>query len=289
MRKILFPFQLNKEHSKEAFVMAVKLARNLNAELIMLNVFDIKADEKITQESINRQIRDNWLLAYNEVAKFNNYFLSKYARITDEIKVRFDHRFVYGREIDEILSIISKEAIDILVLPYTNKKSENKETAVIMEKDIFSNLSTSLLLIPEQFKFRSIHDILFTTDLKEHHRNESYFNEVVKYAKIFDARIHFVHFYNIGEKEPEMDDELSLLINKIIASNNKHSLKMLQSPTIQEGVEDYVNEFHIDMISVIKEDENFWTSLFHKSTSKDIVSISKIPVLYMVEKTKNLE
>lgn len=59
MKKILFPFETNHVIYREAYVYAVKFARNLGAELIMLNVFEMDDAETPTQRNIKRLSRIN--------------------------------------------------------------------------------------------------------------------------------------------------------------------------------------------------------------------------------------
>lgn len=285
MKKILFPFQVGQSQYKEAFIVAVKFARNLNAELILLNAFDIVLDDNITKAYYYKQIKEKWILASNEVAIFTKYYLTKYAKTNDEIKVRFDHRFVYGDEIKEILNVVSSESIDMLVLPFSEVKSENKKSAHIINNDVFTSNSTSLLIIPPKFKFSPIKNIVFATDLKEHFFNELYFNEVLKYAKIFDARIHFLHVDTAGNEAKNHDNKVLKLINDVIGLNKKHIYQSVSSENITKGLINYVETNKMDLISVVKDEETLWSFLFEKSISKEVVETSKVPVLYMVEKT----
>tara|TARA_R110001583_G_scaffold33438_4_gene112934 strand:- start:27409 stop:28275 length:867 start_codon:yes stop_codon:yes gene_type:complete len=285
MRKILFPFSVGQSQFKEAFIVAVKFARTLNAELILLNAFEIELDDNITKESYNRQIKNKWIVAYNEVTAFNKYYLSKYAKVNDEMKVRFDHRFVYANESEQILNIVSKEAIDMLILPYGELKADHKKIDHLVDNDIFNNNSTSLLLIPSKFEYGSIKNIVYATDLKEHHLNKFYFNEILKYAKIFDAKIHFLHIDASGKEEKKQNNKVLKLINDIISRNSKHVYNSVNSRDINNAIINYTDANNIDLISVVKEDDRFWSVLFQKSISKKIVEVSKVPVLYMIEKT----
>lgn len=49
MKKVLFPFEIDRRVYKEAYVYAVTLARNQRAELILLDAFYIEADNRITR------------------------------------------------------------------------------------------------------------------------------------------------------------------------------------------------------------------------------------------------
>ena len=97
MKKILFPFETNQSIYKEAYVYAVKFARNLGAELIMLNVFEIESDDSITPKEYKKIIQDNWLKAYQEIIKFNKHYLNNYARIESDLRIKVDYRFLHGK------------------------------------------------------------------------------------------------------------------------------------------------------------------------------------------------
>lgn len=285
MRKILFPFLVGQPQYKEAFVVANRFAHKLNAELILLNVFELELDDSITKESYNKQVKNKWIIAYNELAKFNTYYLDKFAKVKDEIKVKLDHRFIHGDEMKEILNIISTEAIDMLVMPYGEQKSDQKKIDHIIYNDIFDNNSTSILLIPSKFEYKAIKNIVYATDLKEYDLNEFYFNEILKYANIFNAKIHFLYIDASGKEEKKPNNKVLKLINDILEQNGKHVYKSISSGDIKDAIISYVDANNIDLISVVKDDDNFWTALFQKSTSKKIVEVSKVPVLYMIEKT----
>lgn len=56
---MLFPFEIDHTCYREAYVYAVKMARNLGAELIMLHAFHIEVDNTITPEKYDKIIKNN--------------------------------------------------------------------------------------------------------------------------------------------------------------------------------------------------------------------------------------
>ena len=122
MKKILFPFEINQNIYKEAYVYAVKFARNLGAELIMLNVFEIDDEVFPTPKEYKEIVRDNWLKAYQEIIKFNKHYLNNFARIESDLRIKVDHRFLHGSFIYEFRKIISEEDIDLIVLPEVDQR-----------------------------------------------------------------------------------------------------------------------------------------------------------------------
>ena len=56
MKKILFPFEVDNPIYKEAYIYAIKFARRLYTEVILLNAFSIEADNDITRETYAQQL-----------------------------------------------------------------------------------------------------------------------------------------------------------------------------------------------------------------------------------------
>ena len=166
MKKILFPFEIGNPIYREAYVYAVKLARNLYKEVILLNTFLIEADNNITEATYSKLIRENWFKAYNEISKCNKYFLEDHARIDDELKIKFDYRFIHGILKDEIRKIASEEDVSLIVLPVSDKIETNRRQLDIIRDNLFEKNRVSLIVIPFQGAFRPIKNIVFSIDLK---------------------------------------------------------------------------------------------------------------------------
>ena len=167
MRKILFPFELDNPIYREAYIYGIKFARNINAELIILNAFKVEVGNDITEEKYNNLKKDNWFKAYNEISKFNKYFLEEHARTDTDLRIKFDYRFVNGIFVDEIRNIAREENVDLIVLPISDKREFNKRQLKIIQDNIFEKNRTSLLVVPFGCDFRPIKNIVFATDLKK--------------------------------------------------------------------------------------------------------------------------
>lgn len=286
MKKILFPFQIDNDIYLEAFIIARKFARQLDLKLILLNVFDVELDDNITPQIYNKKVKDKWDLAFDEVAKFNNYYHSKYGHLENETKIQLERRFVHSNEIKEITNIIEKEDIDLFIFPLSEDKQHYKKYIELLENDIFHQNSTSILVLPVNYQYKDIHKMVFSTDLKDHHYNEFYFNKILNYSTALDAKINFLYI-NTDKNNSDLTNNKTLTyINKIISQNKQHHYKTIEAKEISEAVLAYTKGNRIDLVSVINEDLNLISSLFHKSISKEILISSQVPVLFMVEKNQ---
>ena len=165
MKKILFPFEINQPIYKEAYVYAVKFARNLGADLVMLNVSEIEPDYSLTPKEYKKTIRDNWFKAYQEIIKFNKHFLTNYARTESDLRIKVDYRFLQGNLINEISKIISTEEIDLIVLPEAMQTEPYKEIVKVVWHDVYTKDPVSLLLIPSQCVYHPIKSAAFVAEM----------------------------------------------------------------------------------------------------------------------------
>jgi nucleotide-binding universal stress UspA family protein len=284
MRKILFPFELDNPIYGEAYIYGIKFARKINAELILLNTFLVEVGNDITAEKYGKLKRDNWFKAYNEISKFNRYYLEDHANTETDLKIKFNHRFVNGFLMDEIKEIAREEEVDLIVLPISDHREFNKRQLKIIRDNVFEKNRTSLLVVPYDCKFRPVRNIVFATDLKKLNIYQQYLRDVVNYAHLFDSNIHFVH---ISSKEKEEDWDSSntyRMVMQAIEKNNRHTFKSLHGKKIIDSVNQYVEECEADILVVVKHQHYFLESLLHESVSNEISLNSKVPVLVMREK-----
>lgn len=284
MRKILFPFELDNPAYMEAYVYGIKLARNINAEMIVLNVFQLEVGNDITMEKYNNLKKTFWFKAYNEVTKFNNYFLQEHARVDSDLKIRFDYRFIHGIFLDEIRNIAGEEEVDLIVLPISDNREFNKRQLKIIRDNIFEKNRASILVIPFFAKFRPTKTIVFATDLKRLNGYKQYLKEVVAYAKAFDANIHFLHI-SPREKAAEWEkSETYREMQQIVTQHKGYVFHNIYSKHVIDTVNQYVDDHNADLLVVVKQQHYFLDTLFHESISNRISLNSKVPVMIMREK-----
>jgi len=284
MKKILFPFEIDNPVYQEAYIYAVKFARNLNTEVILLNAFSIEADNFITKEKYARLIKDKWFLAYNEIIKFNNYYLNEHARMDDELQIKFDHRFINGILKDEIREIAMKPDVGFIVLPVSDKKDFNKRQLDIISDNIFEKNRVSLLVVPFQGSYRPIKNIVFSIDLKKLNYFKQYIDEIIQISRAFDSNVHFL---NISLRDKDVfneDSEEFQLIKRITDKNSRHVFKRVSGKDVVESVNQYVDEIHADLLAVVKHQHFFLETLFHRSHTNEISFNSKVPVFVMRER-----
>jgi len=284
MKKILFPFELDNPLYKDAYIFGVKFARNINAELIVLNVFKVEVGDDITTDEYDYLKKQNWFKAYNEICKYNRYYLEEHAKPVQELNLRFHYRFVNGVLLDEVRSIARKESIDMTVLPLSDQKEFNKRQLRIIRDNVYENSRSSLLLIPFRTVYSPIQRIVYAIDFKLNAPSQ-YLDEVVKLAHAFEANVHFLHISSGNSAMKWERSEAFEMVQKIIEKNREFVSECLTGKNVVNLIDNYVDQVGADLLIVVRHQHYFLDTIFHDSVSDRISFESKIPVLIMREKT----
>ena len=284
MRKILFPFELDNPIYREAYIHGIKFARKINAELILLHAFKVEVGNDITEEKYARLQRDNWFKAYNEINSFNKYYLEDHANVSIDLQIRFDYRFVNGNLLPEIKKVAMEEEVDMIVLPISEKRDFNKRQLNIVRDNVLERNRTSLLMIPYLCEFRPVRNIVFATDLKKLFNFQMYLKDVVNYALLFDASIHFIHVSSRDKEEEWGNSHPYRQVMEAISKNKRHTFKSVHGKKVGEAINHYVEDCQADLTVVVKQQHHLLESILQESVSKEISINSKVPVLVMREK-----
>jgi hypothetical protein len=284
MKKVLFPFEIDREAYKEAYISAVTLARNLKAELILLNAFYIEADNRITRSMYMQLIRNNWFKAYKEIHFFNDYYLRYYASMEPELRLKMDHRFVHGNLVDEFRIIVNRENIDVVVLPATDENESTRRKIKLMRHETLEMNLTSLLITPPETFYKQIQNVLIVYSKKEQNTLFDRVNEIVQNTKISNATIHLVQLSKHGVPGLDQDQEPLRSITKEIQKRNQVEFHKLQDRNQRKEIMGLISDFDLQLLVLSKGQLHSLGNYFHRHIIEEISSISKIPILILKDK-----
>ncbi len=278
MKKILFPFTVNHKN-QEAFIYAAKLARRTGAELIMLNVYQLEVNKISTKEAYNILVRKNWLHAYKEIVRFNNYFINNHARIQEDLQIKSDFRFIHGDFKKELHKIFDNEIIDIAVISLSDDREENASTIRFIKKEILFRTGNTVLLVPGKMQYQRINNMACIINEAETDDAANNFIKVLKLAKIVDSKLHFIFTSHHKEAEHLRQIPLFTKAEALVEKENDWTLKICDKKEINEAVNQMIKNLNIDMLAVDEQEPGIYERLFHISSVQEILDQSIIPVL----------
>jgi len=284
MKKVLYPFEINRPVYRETYVYAVKFARNLGAELIMLNAFELNLYDSITQQDYDQLIKENWLKAYNEIIKFNKLYLQNHVKTGPEISLKFNYRFIHGNLLNEIRKILSTEEIELIILPVPDHKDKNQRKLELIRKEIFNKNLGSILAVPCRTSFQPVKNIAFIIDLENLDHSLLYLKDVLRYAKIFNANIHFLYLSQSEKAQIISDNDAYRAVMQIIDSNKNHVFRQICGKDTAGMVDQYTEKNGIQILLLVRHHHHFFNLALHYSICDEMTLKSKIPLLILRER-----
>ncbi len=271
MKNILVPVDFS-DTSKNAFQYALAYAEKTQADIHLLHVFNSPLD--VANPAI--------LLSLGEQEERINESLKK--MITDHlptqsnVSVTFEAKL--GFAVDELIKLSSTDEVDLIIMGTMGEHIALEKVFGTVSSDVSQKASCPVMLIPPNIKFGEIKDILFASDYTA--TEGQVLDNILKFAKTFDSALHFVHVNNQPDSLDTSPEEL--IFEKVFASKDPDTpmyFAEVNDISVVDGLNKYIQNHQIDLLTVVTQKRSFWERIFHKSTTKRMVLNSEIPLLVL--------
>ena len=271
MKNILVPVDFS-DTSKNAFQYALAYAEKTHASIKLLNVFNSPLD------AANPAI----LLSLGEQEERLKEALAKMILeqkpSTSNVPVTFEAKL--GFAVDEIIKLSESKDVNLIIMGTMGEHIALEKVFGTVSSDVSQNASCPVMLIPPDIKFNKIKDILFASDYTA--TEGQVLDNILKFAKTFDSALHFVHV-NDRDDNLEVGPE-ELIFEKVFESKDPATpmyFAEVKDFSVIDGLNKYIQNHEIDLLTVVTQKRSFWERLFHKSTTKRMVLNSEIPLLVL--------
>lgn len=281
MKNILFPTDFS-ETAENAFIYALHLAKSLGADLHILHTYSMPIVSGLGVESseVVQQVYENVELTSFEKFKEQSALLHKIAEQEDASQVKLSFLFQEGDLIMNILEAISKENIELVVMGTTGASGFEKKFFGSNTVNTIKSIDIPILAVPHSAKFKGISKIGFTTIFKDSDKQP--LAEILKLGKEFDAKIRCFHI-----AEDVNDPTIELAIRDWKRTFESDKLKFIVNPldeqSIEEHISDFVKDYNISILAIVKRNQTFFERLFGSSLSQKLASKPEVPLLIIKE------
>ena len=274
MKKILFPTDFSKT-ANNAFIYALKLAENINAEIITLHAYELPIIDNQGFPSYLFEIYDTI-----EISNFENYkgevpVLHEIAEKNNLGHIKISHVLQQGGLVSVIEEIAKKDHIDYVVMG-TKGASGLKETFIGSNTaSVISNISPYVMAIPENCQFHAIKQIGFTTGFKD--KDRIALRELLAISRGFDAMVHCVFVKTLNSKITEdiIQDWKDDFDDQDVVFH------IVKNEDIKEGILKFTQTNKIDVLAMLDYKRSFFEELFAHSLTQKIAFQIEIPILAM--------
>lgn len=276
MKKILFPTDFS-ENAAKAMQYALFLAKELNADLILINTYQIPAGG-------NTSIKSMHLAEILKAdAEEGLQKVLKEIRLNKEFDAVSIETVAKQGDLVQLVNEMSGEFKFDLVVMGTKGATGAKEVLVGSNTAaVIKGAFCPVLVIPEKAIYKKPQKFTFAYDLKPIVETQG-FGLFKTLAKKLDAEIGIL---NVGLDElPGSTEEAvaGIKLNHLL-EGVKHNFYFVKNENVSDGIEIFVKEKGTDCLVMIARKHSFLEKIFHKSVTKKMAYHVDVPLLVLKDK-----
>jgi nucleotide-binding universal stress UspA family protein len=270
--KIVLPTDFS-ETSKNAIAYTLQLTNKHDCEYELLNAYLPPSSSPEMAVSLSEILSKE-----SEKALF-----SLFEEITSD--VRYEDKKItllskYG-DVEHVVDDLMQNNQYDLVSMGTKGASGIKEILIGSNASALINkLKKPVMIIPENAKFKRIKNVLISTDYKK--IGDHVLTPALELLKNETYHTYILHVHPEGElSDVKLEVEGLLFANQIKHLPHSYHFTENNKPTI--GINQFIEEHHIDLVIMIKRDKSFVQKLFQESVTSKMAMHSSVPLLILHE------
>ena len=252
-----------------AALYAAKMAAALHAKLLLLHVYQLPV----------AYMEVPLIMTEEEMVKVTQERLTN---LKEELAVRTDFKITIETEVKTGIFFSELKTFCEEINPYSIVMGSQGTTAA--ERLFFGShtihamkhLSWPLITVPPGMKFTAIKKIGLACDF-ENVKETIPVEEIKLLIKDLNAELHILNTGNQKAYNPNLVFESGLLQETM--SSLQPIFHFTSNPDVDEGIIDFSERNHIDMLLVFPKHHGFIDRITHKSHSKQLILHSYIPVM----------
>lgn len=276
MKKILFPTDFS-DNAAKAMQYALFLAKELSADLILLNTYQIPAGGNTSIKSLH--------LAeiLKSDAEEGLQKVLKEIRAQKEFDTVSVETVAKQGDLVQLVNEMSEEFMFDLIVMGTKGATGAKEVLVGSNTAaVIKGAFCPVLVIPEKAMYKKPQKFTFAYDLKPIIETQG-FALFKTLASKLDAEVAIL---NVGLDElPGSTEEAvaGIKLNHLL-EGVKHNFYFVKKENVSEGIESYIKEKGTDCLVMIARKHSFLEKIFHKSVTKKMAYHVDVPLLVLKDK-----
>jgi nucleotide-binding universal stress UspA family protein len=263
MKKILFPTDFSQTASN-ALEYAHQLAGALGAKVDVINIFPIGLADasSVPPEFLARMLEETEQNAKDQLQSF----VASY----DGADTQGTTKAIYGMFTTmEIVDYAKENKYDLIIMGTKGEHGAIDRWMGSVCTETMMKSSCPVIAVPEGAHYQPVDQIAYATtfDPSDTHAVE----ELMKLAGQLEAKVHFVHVDTKKNGKPAQE-----------ISSKKYpftDFAVVKSDTVVEGLDTYMEEHQIKMLSLFIPNRRLWERLFHTSFTRKMTYHSDIPLL----------
>jgi nucleotide-binding universal stress UspA family protein len=274
MKKILVPVDFS-EHSEYALEVAAQIAKQKNAELIVVHMLGLS--ETIINKDDFEEAREAVFYLKLAEKRFVDFLDKDYLK---DLKVtEMVHNYRVFREINDVAL---KVEADLIVMGSHGSSGFSEVFVGSNTEKVVRSSEIPVLVIKRRRKNFQFENVVFACDFDIN--NIEAYRKALKLCKEFDATVHLL-FVNLPAERfrstAQMEERVWAFLDKADNGDYKNLENVVYRAdyTVEDGIFTYSNKINADLIVVSTHGRRGLAHFFFGSVGEDVANHAETPVL----------
>jgi nucleotide-binding universal stress UspA family protein len=270
MKTILVPTDFHVA-AENAMTAAVKLAKNMDAQINLMTMFKFpKLKFSLVESSVYTELEYYESLKHDverEIERWKEWY--------PEVKING----IIKEEFDELIPAILDEKADLIVMGSEGANGWKDYIKGTNTQNVVRKADCPVLVMHENTVFEKIEKVLFVTDFEK-----TGFIEKAKELFNLEETQNILLYVDSGEIDGNRSDlyDIAREVEQNLDIKN-FDFQVFHSDSVPKGTVDFAKENDIDLIVMFTHGRKGMERFLFGSIAEEVVNISEIPVLSIVE------
>jgi len=270
MKTILIATDFSKA-SRNAMLYGAELAKEINANIILFNAYDIPTpatglNVKISRYSVKTLI-DQKLKDEAETFKYINML---------SIETMCDEG-----DVDAIINVANDKQVEFIVIGMKGGGKNFKKIFGSTATSLAKRTNIPLIVVPECAEFKIPHNIVFASDAFTDPDNDVP-EDLKAITQLFKAKLNVVRVLNSKEKKSFQASKNAKSPNRVACTFDT-SFEYPTNNNLRHALNDFIKDHNCDMLVMMPHKHEWMERLFRKSETKNMIFHTHIPLLILPE------
>lgn len=274
MKKILVPVDFS-EYSEYAMEVAASLAKNNDAEIVVLHMMGL-TDAVVTKDESKQVFEAMYYMKLAE-KRFSNFLDKDYLKgikITDTVQ--------NYKVFSEVNSVAREFEADCIVMGSHGSSGLSEIFVGSNTEKVVRNSEVPVLVIKERRKGFSMKHAVFACDFKE--ENIGAFNSAMEFFDSQGVNVTLL-YVNLPNEKFRSSKEIETRVREFLIQSGPNGMDRIDDVvyysdySVEDGVFNYANKINADIISLPTHGRSGLAHFFSGSIGEDLVNHAKIPVV----------
>lgn len=274
MKKILVPIDFS-EHSEHALQVAAIIAKQHNAEIIVLHMLGLS--EAILSKNESQEIAEGMYylkLAEQRFAVFLDKEYLEGIKITETIR--------NYRIFSEVNEVANENAVDLIVMGSHGSSGLHEIFVGSNTEKVVRTSDVPVLVVKHRMEEFEIKEVVFACDFKM--ENVAAYHNAVRLFDFFNANLQLIYINLPGDRFKN-SDQIEERIKEFLFKADRGNLKkfdqvqVINDYSVEGGIFNYSQKINADIIALPTHGRKGLSHFFNGSIGEDIVNHSDTPVV----------